>query len=155
MNSLYIRRGITPLLVTATLGLSGGLSGCQSSTQETPTDAPLPAPPVLACENPANGDYALLARKALQEKRVSVMVELKMPFTPEGALEAEAREQQRQAIASKQQQVLKVLNDNDQVVAQMATIPFISARVNAKTLARLFCHQEVLDIRASKNYQRK
>jgi hypothetical protein len=82
-----------------------------------------------------------LAARAADSGRVKVLVQLRVPFTPEARLSAAAQQDQRTAIATAQDAVAATLDGS--TIKTYDTIPWMAADVTAAQLRALAAHPAV------------
>src|SRR5262245_2959866 len=103
--------------------------------------AMLAAPATMLAQAPPSQG---LADRAAANGRVRVLVQVNVPFAPEGRLSAPARADQRAAIARAQDIVSATLDGAD--VRTFAAIPWLGAEVSAAQLQALRNNPNVLAI---------
>jgi hypothetical protein len=145
-----------PWMIAAALALSAPAYGAAPQIRIEPTTLYFGAatPPGVSAlqEHKATGSSrpvlsAALKAKAAEGGAVRVIVQLAMPFTPEGRLAGAQIRGQRQAIGLAQSTLLqKLLGQGAKLQARYGHIPFLALEVDAATLDRLAALPEVAGI---------
>jgi subtilisin len=131
-------RSVFLLLTIMGLLLNAGFRSANSVAAAQPVADPARAARISAT-------VAALTATAEIQGSVRVIVQLKVPFQPEGRLRAQERQSQRAKI-DQVRQALKNRLGSTKALEDFSTIPFTLLEVNATQLALLAADPEVVDV---------